>query len=94
VLPNLWDFWLATDDDGKSRAILAGGNSSGKVSAMVRYAKDNPQWKVVVPDVNSLDLMVRLGLQPSQIIVTEELVGHARDFVTVSVLKEGDVNYV
>ena len=73
-MPNLWDFWLLSNTDGEQRAIIAGGNAAGKTSAMVIFAKNNPLWKIVVPDVKSLDMFVKMGLQPSQIVVAQELI--------------------
>lgn len=47
--------------------------TGGKVLRMIEKLRENMAYRVVVSDVWMLDLLVRSGVQPSQIILPNEL---------------------
>lgn len=66
-------YW--SDREGRyiDPVILYGGLRYGKTQATVAYIKLNPGRRLLVSDLYGLDCFVKMGLQPSQIVLVSEL---------------------
>jgi len=57
-----------------SQQVYLMGRRAGRVASAVAMSKVFPNFKTVVSNLQTLDILVSAGLQPSQIIVTGEYV--------------------
>lgn len=52
------------------RQIYISGRYAGKNYAEAQIAKEFPKSKMLVPDLRQMDIMISLGVKPSQIILS------------------------
>lgn len=50
-----------------------GGYSGGKTAAQARLLRENPRAGAIVKGVKTLDILVAMGVPPSQIVLASEL---------------------
>lgn len=50
------------------RMILSGGVAGGRVAAQAKLLKENPKAVAIVKDEKALNILVKMGVDPSQII--------------------------
>jgi len=57
---------------GAENVYLIGGQNAGRTAMSLAMVKMYPSCRTVVPDLRTLDTLIKAGLKPSQIIVTSE----------------------
>lgn len=67
-----WKKECAVTDTGTYKYYMYSRNA-GRAVGVLSMLKVWPKMKAVVPDLESLDRLVRAGVQPSQVIVTSEI---------------------
>lgn len=59
--------------DVAPNAIYMASHRAFKMTAIIATAKVIPSFRIIVPNLKQLDLLVRYGVKPSQIILSSEL---------------------
>jgi hypothetical protein len=54
------------------------GKSGGQTVVCVRLLKEFPKARAIVSDISTLDILVAMGVQPSQIMVSSEFKNTSR----------------